>query len=379
MKFSPPTADGSPLRPKRRGDNDSAVGDLRDRCFERILLVKPSSLGDVVHALPVLHGLRRRFPSATIDWLIASSLASLLRGHPDVSHVLEFDRRKYGRLGVNLGATRDFLRFVGQLRAKQYDLVIDLQGLFRSGFLTWMTRAPVRVGFADAREAAWAFYNRRIPTNGGATHAVDHNYQVAKVLGFEHIPVRFHLALSQADRSEALALLAEDEPRRGNAGIVAIAPGARWETKRWIPERFAAVINALHAGAAVRCVLVGGPSEAALCEQIGQACRAAPLNLAGRTSLVHLAAVLERCDVVLCHDSGVMHLAVALERPLVCLTGPTDPRRTGPYRRLDDVLREDLPCSPCFLRRLSQCEYGHRCMQDLKAEVVVKSILARLK
>jgi lipopolysaccharide heptosyltransferase I len=356
----------------------SARRELRGRSFQRILIVKPSSLGDVVDALPVLYGLRRRFPEANIDWLISSGLAPLLRGNTLLHEVVEFDRRRFGRLLTRPRAALAFFRFLRELRSRRYDLVIDLQGLFRSGFLTFATGAPQRLGFGNAREAAWIFYNRRMNRDPLVEHAVDRNYQVADWLGFDGDSVCFSLELPASARSEALALFEEHCIDSDRDRVLAVVPGAQWDTKRWPPDRFAALIGEIKARSESRVVLLGGTSERALCQKIAADSGANPVNLSGRTSLLGLAAVLERSSVVLCHDSGAMHLAVALGRPLVCLSGPTNPRRTGPYGRLHDVVRLDLECSPCYLRRLRQCRFSHRCMQELSVEVVLREVRARL-
>lgn len=351
---------------------------LRRREFQRILLIKPSSLGDVVHALPVLHGLRRRYPNARIDWLISVSLAPLLEGHPDLNELILFDRRRYGPMAYNPMAAADFVRFINRLRASRYELVIDLQGLFRTGFLTRASGAPVRIGLTGAREGASLFYNHRLPSDDPDAHAVDRNYSVARLLGFSEIPIEFHIPLSDDDRGSARWLL-----RQGGweyrERLVAVVPGARWETKVWLPQRFAATIDELQTGCDVRCVLLGGPDEMVRCAQIADLCRNTPLNLAGQTSLRTLVAVLAKADAVLCHDSGAMHVAVALDRPVVCLVGPTNPARTGPYRRPDDVVRLDLDCAPCYLRKLSQCRFDHRCMKELAVTPVVSAVRRSLR
>lgn len=348
----------------------SAASDLSRKDFARILLVKPSSLGDVVHALPVLHGLRLRYPQARIDWLIASSLAPLLEDHPELDELVRFDRKRFGRVGLSPRASAAFVRFVRDLRARKYDLVIDLQGLFRTGFLTHATGAPVRIGYSTAREGASMFYTHRVAVADADMHAVDRNYLVAQRLGFGDVPVTFKVAITDAARAAASSLL---QTRGAVAGdrLVLVVPGARWETKRWLPGRFAETIDRLHAREGISCVLAGSGDEVALCEKIGGACATTPMNLAGQTNLRELTALVERSDVVLCHDSAVMHLAVASGRALVCLIGPTNARRTGPYRREGDVIRLDLDCAPCYLRRLAQCPHDHRCMRDLDVSDVV--------
>lgn len=351
--------------------------DLAQRDFARILIVKPSSLGDVVHALPVLHGLRVRYPRARIDWLVASPYAPLLEGHPELNEVLVFDRRRFGRVGRSARVALDFVRFLRELRSRRYDLVLDLQGLFRSGFLTRATGAPVRLGFRTAREAAWVGYTDYLPPGDADAHAVERNYQVAKVLGFAEVPVEFKLPVSERVQVEAAQLLNSSGVRAEDL-IVAVAPGARWETKRWPVEHFAQTVGDLEGRSGVRCVLVGGSDEAELCGQVLQTAVSTPVNLAGRTSLPQLVAVLARADVVLCHDSAAAHLAAALDRPLVCLTGPTNPRRTGPYGRLAQVLQLPLDCAPCYLRRLSQCPHQHRCLRELEAGTVTAAVLEAL-
>lgn len=350
---------------------------LQARSFDRILLIKPSSLGDIVHGLPVLDGLRTRFPKATIDWLVAAPFAPLLAGHPQISNLIPFERSRYGKIGRSPRASAEFVRFVADLRRRRYELAIDLQGLLRSGFLAWCSRAPVRIGFQDAREGARLFYTHRLRPPIADMHAVDKNYLVAAALGFADHPIRFPLEVDTATRRDVKDRLTAGGVM-GELPLVGIAPGARWETKRWPAERFVCAIEALQTAIPCDCVLVGGPDEVALCASIAAKCQHAPLVLAGRTGLKELSALIAMADLVLCHDSAVAHLAAAHERPLLCLTGPTNPARTGPYGRLQDVMRLDLPCSPCYFRRLTQCPHHHQCMNDLAAVDVVAAMVHRL-
>lgn len=350
-----------------------ASNPLAERSFERILLIKPSSLGDIVHALPVLRGLRVRYPSARIDWLIASPFAALIQGHPDLNHVIIFDRKRFGGILTDRGAASDLWRFLRELRVTRYDLVVDLQGLLRTGLLSAVTGASVRVGFREAREGAWWFYTHRIAASPVNTHAVDRNLRYAQALGFDAATASFDLALNDTDRAGARRLL-DANGVFPHKPWLAIVPGARWETKTWSKEHFVQLINELHALGACRCVLIGGPDETAICQRIRERCLTAPTDLSGRSDVRTFAALISLADAVLCHDSAALHLAVALNRPLVCLTGPTNPHRTGPYQRLSDVLRLDLPCSPCYFRKLSQCPYNHKCMRDLNPAMVITAV-----
>jgi heptosyltransferase-1 len=344
----------------------------------RILLVKPSSLGDVIHALPVLHGLRQRYPTAHIAWLVSKTLAPLICNHPELDEVIEFDRRLFRRLGRSWRATREFLRFVSTLRAKRFDWAVDLQGLFRSGFLSWASRAPTRFGFRSAREWAPIFYTHRVETPDPEAHAVDKNYRFAPVLGFEDVPVTFDLGVTDLERARATDILTQAGVDV-DAPIVAVLPGARWETKRWGSDRFAEVIVRLAANHGFRSILIAAPDEAPRCAEIVRLAAPAtppPANLAGRTGLRDLVALLERAAVVVCQDSAPSHVAAALGRPVVCIFGPTNPRRTGPYGTKAHVLHADIPCAPCYLRSLRQCPYDHECMRRIEADAVIEAASA---
>lgn len=348
---------------------------LGRRDFRHILIIKPSSFGDVIHALPVLNGLRERFPTARIAWLVAHSCAGLLDGHPALDEVIPFDRKRYGLLGRRLDVTGDFITFVRSLRARRFDLVVDLQGLFRSGFLAQATGARVRIGFAAAREMAWMFYTDRVRVPHRDTHAVERNYRFGRALGFADVPIRFDLPVRPEARRAARGLL-EREGLRPDEPYVLIGPGTRWETKMWPAAHFAAVARRLAADHGLRPVLVGMDSERDVAAQIAEHAGDGVVNLAGRTSLAELIALVDEAVVVLMHDSGPMHLATALNRPMVALYGPTSPVRTGPYGRRDAVARLDLACSPCYIKRVSACPHEHRCMRDLDPGLVLERVAA---
>jgi heptosyltransferase-1 len=351
---------------------------LHDRIFKRLLIVKPSSLGDIVHALPVLHGLRRRYPSARIDWLANTGLSGLLEGHPELDEVVPFHRARYAGVWRSPGAAMDFTRFLRDLRQRRYDLVIDLQGLFRTGFITRMTGASVRLGFREAREMASIFYTHYIEDSAQDRHAVDRYYGVAAMLGFDDVPINFNWGQTESDLATAGTQLAT-HGLSGQQRWVAVVPGARWETKLWPEHKFAEVIDQLQSVDGIPCIVLGGPDECDRCRRLCALCRTQPINLCGRTNVREFSALIGLASSVLCLDSAAAHLAVAMQRPMVTITGPTDPRRTGPYNRPHDVVRLDLPCSPCFLRRLRQCPHRHRCLVELESGPVLEAVRQSLK
>jgi lipopolysaccharide heptosyltransferase I len=337
----------------------------------RILIIKPSSLGDIVHALPVLAALRERYPSAHIAWLVGRGFAELLDGHPLLDEVIAFDRSRFGRMWRSPRIAAEFARFVLRLRRQRYELVVDLQGLFRSGFLAWTSGAVRRVGFAAARELAWCFYTQRVACPPDAVHAVERNCRLAAALGLDAMPPRFPLDVSPADTAAAHARLCSAAGRPVES-FIAVIPGARWETKRWPAERFAALVEQLAADGAGPCVLLGAADERAAADAVERSSRTPIVNLAGQTSLRELCAVLALARCVVCNDSGPMHLAAALGRPVVAVFGPTDPQRTGPYSPAAHVIRHAIECAPCLERR---CPLKHHdCMQQLPVDCVAAKV-----
>lgn len=307
------------------------------RPVRRILIIKPSALGDVVHGLPILHGLRTVYPAAHIAWMIRPAYADVIRGHRALDEIIEFDRKHFGRVGRSWSATRDFVRWIIDLSRRRFDLVVDLQGLFRSGFFALASRARRRIGPGNAREFSWFFYSQRVRPAPGVIHAVDRNYQFAVPLGFAHIRPTFDLPIGLPAREAVTARLvaagvATDRP------VGVLVPGSAWASKRWPADRFARVAERLAArGLAV--VLSGAPNEADVAAAVRAACRAPLIDWVGATGLKEAMALLERAAVVVCNDSGPMHIAAALGRPMVAIFGPTDPARTGPFGRPETVVQ----------------------------------------
>lgn len=308
---------------------------------QRILLIKPSSLGDVTHAIPILLLLRKRFPAAHIAWLVAPYCAGLIRGLPQLDEVILFDRKRFGAAWRNVAIAKALVAFHRDLRAGRFDLVLDLQGLLRSAWLTRATGAPVRVGFDRAREGAPLFYTHRVRVGTPEQHAIDRYLTLAESVGCARGPVEFAFPDSDEHRAHVDRLLPPNER------IAVLMPGTNWLTKRWPAEHFAALVAPLK-DRGLTPVIAGGPDAVALAPDIPGA-----LNLAGQTDLPQLVALLRRADLVIANDSGPMHIAAALGRPLVTMFGPTNHVRTGPYRRHASVVRLDIACAPCYSKKCS--------------------------
>ena len=323
---------------------------------KRILLIKPSAIGDVVHTLPILALLRKRWPAAHIAWLLTPACVGLLEGHPMLNETLVFDRRKFGRGWRDPASALGLVEFLRQLRGHDFDLVIDLQGLFRSGILAWETRSPVRIGFANARELAPVFYTHRVKIDTPEQHAIDRYLKLAAALGCDvSSPAEFPFHVTDDDRAQTSNLL------NGTDKYALLLPGTNWATKRWPVENYAALVAPLRDRFGLASVVAGSPDEVDLASHVGG------VNLAGKTTLRQLVALIERAALIIANDSGPMHIAAGMNRPLVTLFGPTNPVRTGPYRRDDSVLRVDIPCSPCYSRKCSH----QSCLRWLAIEPVL--------
>ena len=365
--------------------------DLTRREFRKILLIKLSAVGDVVHTIPVLNKLRRRYPLAQLDWLVTPAIAELLRHHPAITNIIEFEREPWSK-PWRLEPFASYLRLASRLRAAAYDLVVDMHGQFRTAALTLATGAPARIGFdrpragvwdasprkfpeqarkhawQGAREGSWLAYTNHIPVPTLDLHAVDRYLHVGPSLGLDREPADFSFPIPQSAVSQVETLLAQHGANR--AEIVIMAPGTIWETKQWGSEKFAQVAaHFLSKGLAV--ILIGSQRERVVCEEVA-ALSPGAIDLAGRTALSELAALIRRSAISVTNDSGPMHLAVALDRPVVSIFGPTDPVWIGPYRRANAVLHADLECSPCYLRRLKHCRHGHACMHNVSAPAVIE-------
>lgn len=303
-----------------------------------VLIVRPSALGDVSRTVPVLATLRSAWPKARIEWLVAEAFADVVRHHPMLDGVVTFPRARLAGFGWRLSATREGLALANRLRRGGYEVVYDFQGLFRSGLLTWLTRAPRRVGLAQAREWGWLGYNVRHHVNG-CTHTVDVMLGLLEAEGFT--PERdMRLYVGEQD----LAWLARfrQESGIGDAAYACVAPTARWGCKCWPLERYAQIAQRLLESelAGSHVVVLASPSEQA---QVTPLLRMLPAAMRQRVHLPHtsvgqLMAILSQAQLLVCNDSAALHIAVGLDRPVVAIFGPTDPARVGPYRRLDAVV-----------------------------------------
>jgi ADP-heptose:LPS heptosyltransferase len=332
----------------------------------RVLVIKPSSLGDVVTAVPVLRALKRTFPEAKVSWLLSTACAPLLAGDGDLDEIVLFDRKRLGAWWRSPGAGMELIRFLGGLRRQRYDWVLDLQGLFRSGFFAWATRGGIRAGFADAREGATLFYTH--PCSTDLPHTIDRNLAVARMLGIDARGDDLTLHVTAEGRQFA----AEFRRRIGAAegGYFVCVPPTRWPTKLYPPRHWRTVAAELARHAPV--ALAGAGGDRPLCGQVAEGLDGVH-NVAGQTSIPQLVGLVAASAGVICSDSAAQFIAAGVGRPSVVLLGPTRAERTGPYR-LGRAVVSPVPCQGCLRRKPSQCAHV-TCMELIPPAAVVAAAM----
>ncbi len=354
----------------------------------RILIVKLSSLGDVLHTLPAAQALRRQFPEAHIAWAVEQLHAPLLADQPWLDERIVWQRTERG----------GFRRFIAQLRSQPWDIAIDFQGLFRSGLVTRLSGARRRIGAAQARELAPLFYTERITLPSLDVHAVEKSYELVKPLVavdsrlplvrpyLDDQPPRtsqlgcelFPLFPSANDRAAVDRWCAEHGYDPTREQLVILNPDCRREANRWPVQRFADVARRLLDQPGVRVALTGGPGARAMGDEIAAAVGPRLWRADGRFSLLGSVELFSRAHLLLTGDTGPMHLAAAVDLPVVALIGATAPSRTGPYSSDAVIVRQALDCMPCLAKR---CRLGHDvppCMEQIDVNRVVNVIQARL-
>jgi lipopolysaccharide heptosyltransferase II len=342
----------------------------------KILILKPSSLGDVVQALPVLRLLKLHFRDAEIFWWIDSALAPLLEGDPDLAGVVRFERKRW----KSPRHWPEMFRSIRRLRDQHFDLVIDLQCLARSGAFAWLANGKSLIGLDEVREGARGYYDVAVPRKSFHTHAVDWYLAVLPQLGvpvhknFQWLPER--PVVTAEIKRKWLGDNSESGIR--NSKLIALQPGTRWQTKRWQTGNFAELVRLTSERfPATRFVIFGDAGDKPLGEIISRVLPERCLNLCGETSLSEMVEWLRLCDLMVTNDTGPMHVAAALGKPVVALFGPTEPRRTGPYGQLENVLRIELPCSPCFK---GYCTYKipNECLNAISPAMVLEKVRKQL-
>ena len=326
---------------------------------KHILIIKPSSLGDIIHAFPTLSAIRKTFPMAHITWLIKKEWAPILADHPMLDDIIEIEF-----------SARKLTQIYNLLRARRFDVVLDLQGLLRTGILSWITRASRRIGFSDAREGSHWFYTERISAPRREIHSVDRYLRLASALGVQKHSAEFILPTSPTEEHRRRTLFSKGLITDAS-DVVGIAPSSKWVTKRWPAESFAAVADQLQEKSKIRVVFIGSSHESDVA-QVKQGMRTPVTDLTGLTTVGDLPAVMRGLRLLITNDSGPMHVAAAVGTPVVAIFGPTSQTCTGPYGDGHIVITASVECRPCFRRRCYNRNINE-CLTRISVQEVVQA------
>ncbi len=338
---------------------------------ESILIIRPSALGDVCRSVPVASSLRNAYPRARIDWLVQAGFEPAIEGHPSIDRTVLFPRSRVaiGRLR-RAEARRELNSLLKGLKRARYDMVFDCQGLGRSGFFAWATRAPRRIGFSGARELGWLGCNERfdIPAD---LHTVDRMLGLIEAAGVE--PARdMRLFTTQAQRDTL-------DPRLRGKRFALLAPTSRWPGKRWPAERFAELASAiLDQTDAEAVAFTGASNERAQCAPLEALAKSDSrvVDLIGSGGVGTLLAHIEASSLVVANDSAALHMAVGFDKPLIGLFGPTRIDLVGPYQREEDVIQPPIKLER---NRHKDDGFGAEAMALIESEQVIEAAVERLR
>jgi heptosyltransferase-2 len=330
--------------------------------IKRILIRAVNWLGDAVLTTPAIDAIRSSFPDARITLLATPLVAELFSPHERIDEVLIYNKK-----GCHAGLGGR-LRLAGELRARRFDLAILLQNAFDAALIAWLARIPLRIGYRTDGRGFLLSHGSPLSGDSKKLHQVEYYLMMLAHFGIVPGSKAISLTVTTDEEREAAALLhgagiGEDD------FLLGLNPGATYgSAKRWYPERFAAVADELNEQWGAKAIITGGPDERGIGDEIAAAVKIKCLNLAGRTSVRQLMALIKRCDFFITNDSGPMHIAAAFEVPLVAIFGPTDFTTTSPLSEKSIVVSRDVECAPCLLRK---CPTDHRCMKGVTVEDVV--------
>lgn len=336
----------------------------------KILIIKPSSLGDVIHALPFLKAVREIYAEAEISWVVNPVYEDILRYNPSIKNVMLFDRYIWKKSYI--AGYKNFFELTKQMQAEKFDLVVDLQGLMRSALIAFYSGAKEKAVINNTREGASLFYKKFIGKSDKDMHAVDKIMSAASDLGWN---------MRKLTKEDFEIFVPEDITKKvdnllgaSSDNLIIINPFTRWESKYWPAEKYVELIKMLLAKG-YNVALTGTKSDKKEGDIILKAVLDERLmDFIGKTSLIELVALMKKAKALISADSGPVHLANALGIKTLTLFGPTSPKRTGAYLEGNQVISIEAKCSPCFKKKCSLKENQNFCMKDISVDSVFAAL-----
>ena len=332
---------------------------------KRILLIRLSSLGDIVLTTPAIRAVREHFPKAYIAMLVGKQSIDVVAENPHLNDVIPYDRTAKDK------NTGEMLRVLAELRQQQFDMSIDFQRKFRTSLLAYLCHIPCRVGY---HQWSGMLCTIRVPDTVKG-HAIDRNLNLLRTTGIHTDDRTMELFISEEDEKYASRVL-KDAEVTSKQPILGMFPGAGWILRQWMPERFAAVgdLAAQHFGA--RVLIFGSPQEQDLVVEVASYMTSNPITLTG-LKIRQLAALIGECDVFVTNDTGPMHISVAMKTPTVALFGPGNHKKFQPLGFAHTTIRHPMPCSPC--KQFTDKCTDNICMKTISVEEVWKVVQEKLR
>ena len=350
---------------KGKGSFASLAGPPMNPKPNRILLIRLSSLGDVVLTSPAIRAVRRHFPQAYIAMLVGKQSADVVSENPHLNEIITYNRKAEKK------NTEEMRRIIHQLRQREFHLTIDFQRKFRTSLLAYLSFAKCRVGY---HQPLGILCTVRVADKVNK-HAIDRNLDLLRAIGIHTDNRALELFISDKDREYAEQFLtnegiSEEHPKIG------LFPGAGWEPRQWMPQRFAVVGDLAAERLGAKVLIFGGPNEAGLVAKVAGYMKSNPIILAGHLKIRQLAALIGKCDVFVSNDTGPMHISVAMKTPTIALFGPGNHKKFQPIGEEHTIIRHQVPCSPCK-QFTGKCK-DNICMKKISVDEVWKAVEEKL-
>jgi len=330
--------------------------------INKILIIKPSSLGDIIHSLPTLVELRKLYPESYIAWVIFTHFAEILYGNQYLNEIILWNR---------YSGPIEFINMMKYIRDKHFDLVIDLQGLARTALISFYSGAKYKLGVPGLKELSYLFI-KEVGPYSKSQHAIERNLTIIRFLGYEPNSKLFPINISPGDEQYAKSFLSKNR-YNFKKNLVGISPSAGIKQKMWEPEKFASIANKLIETYDCYIIIFGTEKDINIAEKIIELIRNKNnvINAINKTSLKQLCALIKFCSIFIGNDTGPLHIAAALNVPTIGLYGPSNPEQLGPYNKNSTFIWKKLECSPCGTK--PNCK-NNICMKQITVEEVYEKI-----
>jgi len=342
----------------------------------KILIVRLSAIGDVVHSTPILHSLRKKFPQARICWAVEDRASAIIEGNPLIDRVFVFPRQKWKKRGFSLENFKEFFGIINEIREEKFDIAIDLQELMKSGIIAFLSGAKRRIAHAKTREFAHIFVNEKLPAHDNFDPdklIIERYLEPAVYLGASAEEIEFSLPPITDEAKQKVGVLLQNLD--STKEIVVFSPATIWNSKHWLEEYWAELLDKL--APKYNVVFTGTDKDKELIDRITSKANADNFySLAGKTNLFELIEVFNRAKYLIAPDTGPAHIANATQKPsIIMLFGSTGFKRTPPYGEKHSALCAELPCQPCFIRNCPRKGDFMECMKKLTPQMVLEKII----